>query len=406
MRVKKESLKFLYGVFAVFAFLIIVGQPETVKAAENSPYYVKVNRQQNVVTVYEKDENGEYTVPVKAMTCSTGVNNATPEGTFTLSMKYRWHELDGKVYGQYCSRITGHILFHSVYYSDTDPSTLSYNGYNKLGTQASHGCVRLSVEDAKWIYDNCPSGTTVTIYDDKENPGPLGKPSTIQIDTSSPCRGWDPTDPDENNPWRQEDKTVESGSDENDTIEESDTTEESVTTEENITTEESAATEEGITTEESAATEESVITEEVTETVVDVEAPEVETARDTMTVSDVSSREELEKQLKENISATDNGIVLSKENITIEADELVRAVQERRYGLYEVSTYATNIFGNKSDIKVFYVKYINTGQEEEQTGTKERTLLENDTGQTVSAGYIDTSPGQKENEKKQRFYAI
>ena len=398
MRVKKESLKFLYGVFAVFAFLIIVGQPETVKAAENSPYYVKVNRQQNVVTVYEKDENGEYTVPVKAMTCSTGVNNATPEGTFTLSMKYRWHELDGKVYGQYCSRITGHILFHSVYYSDTDPSTLSYNGYNKLGTQASHGCVRLSVEDAKWIYDNCPSGTTVTIYDDKENPGPLGKPSTIQIDTSSPCRGWDPTDPDENNPWRQEDKTVESGSDENDTIEES------VTTEENITTEESAATEEGITTEESAAAEESVITEEVTETVVDVEAPEVETARDTMTVSDVSSREELEKQLKENISATDNGIVLSKENITIEADELVRAVQERRYGLYEVSIYATDIFENKSDRKVFYVKYINTGQKEEQT--EERTLLENDTGQTVSAGYIDTSPGQKENEKKQRFYTI
>ena len=33
----------------------------------------------------------------------------------------------------------------------------------KLGTQASHGCVRLSVDDATWIYTNCPAGTTVKV---------------------------------------------------------------------------------------------------------------------------------------------------------------------------------------------------------------------------------------------------
>lgn len=37
------------------------------------------------------------------------------------------------------------------------------------------GCVRLTVEDAKWIAENCPEGTTVEIYDG-EDPGPLGKP--------------------------------------------------------------------------------------------------------------------------------------------------------------------------------------------------------------------------------------
>ena len=164
------------------------------------PYYLKINRQQNVVTVYEKDEAGEYTVPMKAILCSTGLRNATPKGTFQLSSKYIWRELNGGVYGQYASRIVGGVLFHSVPYTSKNKATLSVSKYNKLGQQASMGCVRLTVEDAKWIYDNCPSGTYVEIYD-SEDPGPLGKPEGLKLDTDSPNKGWDPTDPDERNPW-------------------------------------------------------------------------------------------------------------------------------------------------------------------------------------------------------------
>ena len=164
------------------------------------PYYLKINRQQNVVTAYEKDENGEYTVPVKAILCSTGLYDATPKGTFQLSSKYVWRELNGGVYGQYASRITGGVLFHSVPYASKNKSTLYASKYNKLGQQASMGCVRLTVEDAKWIYDNCPSGTYVEVYD-SEDPGPLGKPEAIKMDLDNPNKGWDPTDPDENNPW-------------------------------------------------------------------------------------------------------------------------------------------------------------------------------------------------------------
>jgi len=177
---------------------------ETVEVTEveedEFPYYLKINRQQNVVTAYEKDENGEYTVPVKAILCSTGLYNATPKGVFQLSSKYLWRELNGGVYGQYASRITGGVLFHSVPYASKNKATLYTSKYNKLGQQASMGCVRLTVEDAKWIYDNCPSGTYVEVYD-SEDPGPLGKPETIKIDLDSPNKGWDPTDPDERNPW-------------------------------------------------------------------------------------------------------------------------------------------------------------------------------------------------------------
>ncbi len=164
------------------------------------PYYICINRKQNCITIYTLDEQGEYTVPYKAMICSTGLYNATPRGTFQISTKYRWRELYGGVYGQYATRIHGGVLFHSVPYYKKSESALCTEKYNKLGQQASMGCVRLTVEDAKWIAENCPAGTTVEIYDDDE-PGPLGKPESAKIDTDNPNKGWDPTDPNENNPW-------------------------------------------------------------------------------------------------------------------------------------------------------------------------------------------------------------
>ncbi|MGB8453273.1 MAG: L,D-transpeptidase family protein [Anaerocolumna sp.] len=174
--------------------LFIMNLPTSAKTG--SPYYIKVNKQQNCVTVYEKDKAGKYTIPVKAMACSTGPD--TPLGTYNTLIKYRWKLLMGDVWGQYSTRIVDGILFHSVWYYKMDETTLSATQYNKLGTSASHGCIRLNVSDVKWLYDNCPIGTTVEIYNGKD-PGPLGKPETIKIPAGS---GWDPTDPSKNNPYK------------------------------------------------------------------------------------------------------------------------------------------------------------------------------------------------------------
>lgn len=161
------------------------------------PYYIKINRKQNVVMVYGL-ENGEYTKLVKVFTCSTG--DATPLGTFNTTDKYEWRHLFGDVYGQYATRITGSILFHSVPYTEESKDALEWEEYNKLGTPASMGCIRLRVVDVKWIYDNCPKGTTVTIYDSDSLEG-IEKPVIKKIDGNSENRGWDPTDPDPLNPW-------------------------------------------------------------------------------------------------------------------------------------------------------------------------------------------------------------
>lgn len=178
------------------AFGMSFSEPKTVQA--QTKYWIKVNKQANVATVYQL-KNGKYQA-VKAFLVSCGGSN-TPSGTFYTPAKYRWHTLQGPSYGQYCTRIHGGVLFHSVWYYSHSKASQSTKEFNKLGTTASHGCVRLSVADAKWIYDHCAIGTKVTIYSSK-NPGPLGKPKGIKVSTARKMY-WDPTDPDKNNPYNK-----------------------------------------------------------------------------------------------------------------------------------------------------------------------------------------------------------
>lgn len=145
---------------------------------------IMVNKQSSCVTVYKGD------TPIKAMICSAG--ESTPEGTFYMQSQWDWLMLIKGQYGRYCSQISGDYLFHSVPYNSMDIYDLDTEMYNDLGTLCSHGCIRLKCEDAKWIYDNCTTGTEITIYNDS-NPGPLGKPGFTEIPQD---QTWDPTDVD------------------------------------------------------------------------------------------------------------------------------------------------------------------------------------------------------------------
>ncbi len=174
------------------------------KSGEEYPYSIDVLRNQNVVVVYGL-EDGEYTFPVKAWLCSTGW--ATPTGHFRLGYKREWGALFGGVWGQYACVITGNILFHSVPYYHMTKDSLETLQYNRLGSKASAGCVRLPVEGSKWIYDHCATGTTVHIHDVDELP--VKRPTAPVLDPDDPRSGWDPTDPDPENPWNQPEETEE-----------------------------------------------------------------------------------------------------------------------------------------------------------------------------------------------------
>ena len=172
------------------------------------PFYIKVNKKENFAIVYGIDKKGKYSVPYKAFVCSTGrENDFTPNGTFTVSEKYRWRLMIDNTYAQYAVRIQGQIMLHSVPYTSPESDALEYWEYNKLGNVASLGCVRFQVADIKWIYDNCPEGTKVKIYSKSNEEPVLPLPEMQKLNESDPRSSWDPSDPDENNPWNTDSKT-------------------------------------------------------------------------------------------------------------------------------------------------------------------------------------------------------
>ncbi len=132
------------------------------------PYKIYVDLSEQTIYVYRWDGEA-YSIPERKMICSTGRNaTPTPTGTYQaygqleLEDDEWWWFKTYKCYAKYAYGIVGGILFHSVTYTrDKKPLGDEKN----LGRKASHGCIRLTVDDAKWIYDNCPYGTTVVIQE-------------------------------------------------------------------------------------------------------------------------------------------------------------------------------------------------------------------------------------------------
>ena len=152
------------------ASIVLPGDtPAPAATPEPVPFHITVDVNNQVVTVYSRDAEGEYTVVVRQMICSSGTKkNPSSIGDFTLNgRKARWCFFPKwGDYAQYWTQITSEIAFHSVIYARVDTKSLSIKSYNMLGQRASHGCIRLLVSDAKWIYDNVCKGTVVTIRDD------------------------------------------------------------------------------------------------------------------------------------------------------------------------------------------------------------------------------------------------
>lgn len=91
--------------------------------------------------------------------CSPGAP-ATPTvlGEYSVTGK-------GYVFGHgyscyYYTQFYGDYLFHSILYNQ---GTFQVQD-GRLGQNLSHGCVRLSLQNAKWIYDHIPYGTKVVTY--------------------------------------------------------------------------------------------------------------------------------------------------------------------------------------------------------------------------------------------------
>ncbi|NCA31469.1 L,D-transpeptidase family protein [Adlercreutzia muris] len=124
----------------------------------NTNYIIMVNNSTHKVGVFRGSSyNWE---PVWYWNCTTGASvSPTVRGTYTVGSR-------GMSFGSgytcwYWTQFYGNYLFHSVLYQ---PGSMTRIQDGRLGISASHGCVRLDIECARWIYNNIPRGTRVVSY--------------------------------------------------------------------------------------------------------------------------------------------------------------------------------------------------------------------------------------------------
>ena len=114
-------------------------------------YLILVSRSRHEVGVFRGSFNNWNCI--KFWSCVTGAPS-TP----TITGEYRTTgfkrtNLSTDARARWCTQINGGYFFHSILASNSE-----------LGNSQSHGCIRLAVENAKWIYDNIWQGTKVYIY--------------------------------------------------------------------------------------------------------------------------------------------------------------------------------------------------------------------------------------------------
>ncbi len=132
--------------------------------AKPYPYRVEVSIDDQTVTIYALNDEKRYE-QVQRFTCSTGLHNTTPRGVFLDGRPVnRWHYFEKfNCWAQYSFLVTGDIMFHSVIYSSNNENSLRSGSLYALGNPASHGCIRLKVADAKWLFEHCKWGTVAII---------------------------------------------------------------------------------------------------------------------------------------------------------------------------------------------------------------------------------------------------
>ncbi len=137
--------------------------------AYNRPYYIEVDLTNQIITIHST-QTGNI---VRQFLCSSGdrKKEETPTGIFYLPQKkdplereYWYYFSMYGCYAHYATRVFKGVLFHSIPYSRKDESTISLTALEEFGRPASHGCMRLRVEDAEFIAKCCLAGTRVHIY--------------------------------------------------------------------------------------------------------------------------------------------------------------------------------------------------------------------------------------------------
>ncbi|MDF2883663.1 MAG: L,D-transpeptidase [Clostridiaceae bacterium] len=129
--------------------------------SKNTQYEIDVNLTKQSMVVKKDD------MEIKSIKCSTGTignsDTETPLGQFFIQSKGEY--FFSKKYDEgarYYIKFFANYLIHSI--PIDEKGNIIEEERNKLGFPASHGCIRVSMEDAKWIYDKVPKGSAILIH--------------------------------------------------------------------------------------------------------------------------------------------------------------------------------------------------------------------------------------------------
>jgi lipoprotein-anchoring transpeptidase ErfK/SrfK len=128
------------------------------KLTSPTKWLVLINTAACRVAVYH-GKKGDWTCKRFIVMSCGKPSTPTKHGTYYVGSR-------GKVFGSgyscwYWTQWSGNYLFHTVLYQ---PGSMTRKQDGRLGMHISHGCVRMSMANAKYIHDNVPHRTKVVSY--------------------------------------------------------------------------------------------------------------------------------------------------------------------------------------------------------------------------------------------------
>lgn len=131
---------------------------ENIDFSDSGNFRIEIDLSHQRVTVFYKDDM------LREMICSGGApESPTPPGEFVTSQKIEYAFVERfDVGAYYWIRFFEDYLIHSVPFDENGEMIIEE--FEKLGSPASHGCIRLKLEEAKWLYETLPLGVEVSIY--------------------------------------------------------------------------------------------------------------------------------------------------------------------------------------------------------------------------------------------------
>ena len=169
----------------VFGATCAPAKPAPKPTATLKSYRIDVDLTNQIATVYGIYSNGSAKALMSEFVSTARKGKTTPVGNFKIQgasggrkAKYRTCKLSGgKTYAEYACRFTGAKMMHGVPWRSRNTKGYVYkNEFNKLGSVASGGCVRMPLKLARYIYNNCPIGTPVRVFKGKAGSYPMGRP--------------------------------------------------------------------------------------------------------------------------------------------------------------------------------------------------------------------------------------